>query len=165
MKIKKIVGQISRVLRLKIGEQIILSDGELNEKLVEIKEISKNFIEGIVLKSYKNENEAEVYGILYCAILKRENFELVVQKAIEIGISEIVPIITERTVKLNLNYERLEKIIKEDSEQSGRGRLPVLKKDMKFKEAIESAKKNNLNLFLDSSGASGAKPMSSFIAI
>lgn len=68
-------------------------------------------------------NQREV--ILYCAILKHENFELVVQKATEAGIKEIAPIITTRTIKLDIRKDRLEKIIKEAAEQSGRGVVPV----------------------------------------
>ena len=83
---------------------------------------------------------------------KKENFELVVQKAVEIGVKEIIPIITKRTVKLNLKYDRLEKIIKEAAEQSGRGILPILRKAMDFKKAIEEAEQNNINLFFDISG-------------
>jgi hypothetical protein len=50
---------------------------------------------------------------LYLAILKKENFELAVQKSVESGISEIIPVITERTIKTGLNTERLKKIILE----------------------------------------------------
>lgn len=149
---KDIVNQIKNVLKLRAGEQIILGDGDSNEVLVELSTPRGSNVEGRVLKKYKNKNEAEVYGILYCAILKRENFEIVVQKATEIGISEIIPLITERTVKLNLNYDRLEKIIKEAAEQSGRGKIPILQKVVKFEEAIEKVNKNDLNVFLDSSG-------------
>lgn len=150
---KEIVNQICKVLKLKVGEQVILGNGEMEEILMDIKDINRYYVEGRILKKHRNENEADIYGILYCAVLKKENFELVVQKATEIGISEIVPLITERTVKLNLNYERLGKIIKEASEQSGRGKLPVLRQAMKFEEAVEVAKKNDFNLFLDASGS------------
>lgn len=149
---KEIVNQICNVLKLKVGEQIILGDGKGEEILVDIKDINRYLVAGKIIEKQKNKNETDVCGILYCAILKKENFELVAQKATEIGISEIVPLITERTIKLNLNYERLEKIIKEAGEQSGRGVLPILHKAMKFEEAVEAAGKNDLNLFLDSSG-------------
>jgi 16S rRNA (uracil1498-N3)-methyltransferase len=148
----EIVHQIRDVLRLQKGEQIILCDGKMNEAIAEITSMGKNAIDISILEVRKNANESQAYGILYCAILKKENFELVVQKAVEVGIKEIVPLITERTVKLNLKEERLKKIIKEAAEQSGRGVLPILSESMAFEKAISQAKGNNTNLFFDPTG-------------
>ncbi len=100
----------------------------------------------------KNENELPVYGILYCSILKRENFELVAQKSTEIGIKEIVPIISSRTIKMNLREDRLEKIIKEAAEQSDRGILPILNKPMKFDDALIHSRANDFNIFFHPGG-------------
>lgn len=146
------LNQTRNVLKLKKGEQIILGDGKLNEATVEIKELDKEFLSGKVLKKEKNQNEPETYSVLYCSILKRENFELVVQKVVEVGIKEISPIITKRTVKLNLRADRLDKIIKEAAEQSGRGIVPVLREPVSFEKAVEGARQNNMNLFFDKSG-------------
>jgi 16S rRNA (uracil1498-N3)-methyltransferase len=93
-----------------------------------------------------------VQVILYCSIIKRENFELMAQKATEVGVKEIVPLLSSRTIKLNIKSERVEKIIKEASEQSGRGKVPELHPPMTFKDALEHAKSNDLNLFFDPSG-------------
>lgn len=73
---------------------------------------------------------------------KKENTELVIEKAVEIGVSEIVPVITSRTIKTGLKEERLLSVIKEATEQSGRTYLPELHEIMKFEEAILFAKKN-----------------------
>src|SRR3989338_8673698 len=106
---REVVGQIRNVLKLKAGEQVLLCDGEMNEVIAEISAIGKEVIKVNVIKEQRNENEPLRKVMLYCAILKRENFELVVQKATEIGVAEIVPVITRRTVKLALKQERLEK--------------------------------------------------------
>lgn len=148
----EIINQIHNVLRLKAGDKIILADGKFNESIAEIKQIGKNFIDLEILKIEKNKNESLVYTILYCSILKKENFELVVQKAVECGIKEITPIITKRTVKLNIKEDRFRKIIKEAAEQSGRGVLPILNSVINFKEALAQARQNNLNLFFDPIG-------------
>lgn len=149
---KEVFSQMKNVLKLKEGEKIILSDGKLNEALCEIKIIGKDFIEVAVEKFYKNENEPWADVVLYCSVLKKENLELVVQKATEIGVKEIMPIITKRTVKLNLKKDRLEKIIKEASEQSGRGMIPILHEVADFNMAIKRAAINDVNFFFDSSG-------------
>ena len=142
------INQVKNVLRLGISDKIILCDGESNEAIAEIVNLNKEFAELNISETYKNKNESEKNIILYCPILKKENFELAVQKAVEIGIKEITPIITKRTVKLGLNYERLNKIIKEAVEQSGRGILPKLNEAIGFEKAVEKAKSDNdLNLF------------------
>ncbi len=150
---EEIINHIKNVLKLNPGEKIILESGNLDEKLAKITKINRNSIECEIVSEYKNKSESEVYGILYCAVLKKENFELVVQKAVETGIKEIVPIITQRTVKLNLNEERLLKIAKEAAEQSGRGIIPKIGAITKFEDAIERAKNIGENFFCDASGS------------
>ena len=58
------------------------------------------------------------------ALIKKGNFELAAEKCTEVGVSEIHPVISERSEKKDLNIERLNKIVKEASEQSGRVTLP-----------------------------------------
>jgi len=141
------INQAKNVLRLKAGDKLILCDGNSNEAIAEIVNLNKESAELKILESYKNKNEPEKHVVLYCSVLKKENFEWAVQKAVEIGVKEITPIITARTVKLGLNRERLEKIIKEAAEQSGRGILPKLNEAIDFDEALKSAKENELSLF------------------
>lgn len=146
---EEILNQVRNVLRFKEGDRMIMADGKLNEAIVKITEVNKKFIEVEVLEKSVNKKESGVYGILYCSILKRENFELVCQKATECGIKEIVPVISARTVKLGFKKERMEKIIREAAEQSGRGELPMLAEAMKFEPAIEKSRENDLNLFFE----------------
>ena len=133
-----LINQVIKVLRLKIGEQIILADGKSTEAITEITALNKKNISVKIISKYSNKNEPAKKVTLFCAILKRENFELVVQKAVETGVSEIAPMITDRTVKTGLNMSRLQKIIKEAAEQSGRGEIPALKEAIKFSEAIKN---------------------------
>ena len=144
-----IVNQVLRVLRLGVGDRFIISDGNTNECICELSGRQSGRLTVSVIERYTNDNDPAVAAVLYCAILKRENFELVVQKATEIGVREIVPVITERTVKLEIKEDRLHKIIREASEQAGRGRLPILHKPMSLSDAIVDAKRNDVNLFFD----------------
>ena len=137
------------VLRLNISEKIILSDGKNQEAMSKIVGFGKNLVEVEVLEINENKNESSVYGILYCSILKRENFEWVVQKATECGIKEIVPVVSARTVKFGIKEDRFRKIILEAGEQSGRGELPILREPLKFNEALKNAGQNDLNLFFE----------------
>ncbi len=133
------IKQIKTVLRLEIGDLILLSDGKGTEAEVAITTISKESISGTILKTEKkDERQKEVS--LYLAILKKENFELAVQKAVECGVSNIIPVIVERTIKTGLNIPRLEKIILEASEQCGQNIVPILHPIMDFEKALAHGK-------------------------
>jgi len=142
------IKQIKGVLRLGIGDFLILCDGKGTEAKVEITEIEKTHISTKVIEKTKKENNSKKVS-LYLAILKKENFELAIQKVVEIGVNEIIPIITERTIKTGLNVERLNKIIREASEQSGRTILPTLYPTLKFEDAIQDGTKNEEKVFFD----------------
>ena len=121
---KDLVKQIKSVLRLKEGDKVLISDGNMNEALTKIIKIKGDIIEVEIEKIESNKNEPSANVSLFCAVLKRENFELVVQKATEVGVKEIFPIITSRTVKTGFKKDRLEKIITGPREQPGRGTVP-----------------------------------------
>ncbi|MDP2630763.1 MAG: RsmE family RNA methyltransferase [Candidatus Uhrbacteria bacterium] len=145
--------QMRSVLKLHTGERIILANGLGLEALCEVGGYGADSVSVNILEQLTNKVEPSSYTILYCAILKRENFELVAQKATEVGAKEIIPVITKRTVKLNLRPDRLEKIIKEAAEQSGRAFIPKLYAPMTLEDAFDRAAKHSANFFFDPSGA------------
>ncbi len=76
---------------------------------------------------------------LYQAVIKKSNMELVVQKAVELGVDRIVPVLTERVAeKGKLNLARLKLIAKEAAMQSERLEIPEITEIISFKEAIKS---------------------------
>lgn len=77
---------------------------------------------------------------LYMSVIKNSNFDLVVEKVTELGVSRIIPVIAERTVKSGLNFERLNKLATEASEQSGRMDVPKIDEILNLKVAIDDAK-------------------------
>ena len=149
---KEIFNQLKNVFRFSSGDQIILGDGGQNEAIAEIKGFKNNKVEVEILKRYKNSNEPKTRITLFCSMLKKENFELVVSKATEIGVAAIVPIVTKRTVKLNLKENRLKKIISEAAEQSGRGIVPLLGEPRSFQKAISQSAGNDFNILFDPRG-------------
>src|SRR5437016_4158084 len=104
---KEFLNQAKNVLKLKKGEKIIIANGKGKEALFEIQHFKKDALLVKLVEELQNSNEQAVAVTLYCAMLKKENFELVCQKATEIGVKVICPIITERTVKTGLNQTRL----------------------------------------------------------
>lgn len=151
----KQVRQIKKVLRLEVGSRLILANGKMKEALCVIEEVGRIGIRVRVEEVQDNKNETPYYCVLYCALLKKENFGLVVEKATEVGIKEIVPFVSRRTVKIGFNGVRLRKIAREAVEQSGRGQVPVIQSPFKLDEIFESSYRNSVNVFFDVMG----KPM------
>lgn len=148
----ELLHQWKNVLKFKIGEQLMLSTSLGHEALCQIVDMNKKEAVLKVLSESKNEKDLNKNVTLYLAILKKENFELVAQKATELGVSNIVPVKTERTVKQNLNFERLNKIVKEASEQSGRSTIPKVLDITDFETAIKSIDQSGTNILFDMSG-------------
>ena len=148
----RLTHQIAKVLRLKAGETVQLCDGSGHEARGTIREVFAHSVEVALVDRWDLAHEPKKSVTLYCAILKRENFEWVVQKATEVGVSVIVPMRTERTVKMQIKQDRLEAIALEAAEQSGRGVVPVIHAPMLFHEAVTDAQKNSANIFFDLRG-------------
>lgn len=143
---QRIIHQVKNVLRLKIGEKISIIDGVGNELIGEIIALSKKNIV-VSIESIENvQNELKHKVVLYCSIIKRENFELLIQKATELGVNAIAPIITERTVVKNVSISRLKKIVTEASEQCGRSIVPKIFPVKKFNAVLKDIKKEK-NVF------------------
>ena len=149
LKDKEIVHQLTKVLRLHPRENVILCDGRGSEAQGEIVSMEKSTILLKLDAPHTINSEPIRQTILYCAILKRENFEWVVQKTTEIGVTAIVPLITQRTVKQKLNLDRLRKIAQEAAEQSGRGQVPSIREPMALDDAMNHARANDANYFFE----------------
>lgn len=125
------------VLRKKQGDAIYLVDGKGTFFVTEIlddnpKKTSVKIIEKI--KNYKKRN----YN-LHLAIAPTKNisrFEWFLEKATEIGIDEITPIISNRSERKHLNLERMNKILISAMKQSLKAHLPKINKCIKFKDFI-----------------------------
>ncbi len=133
------IRQVRNVLRLGVGDFLMLVERGAGEARCSITNLGDAFLEVEVLEHAPAPAEALRSVALYCAALKRDNFEFVAQKATEAGVARIVPVRTERTIKQNLNHVRLEKIVKEAAEQSGRTTVPAVGEVMPFSEAIVDA--------------------------
>ena len=147
---KNLVNQIRKVLRMKIGNGILFLDNSGKEYKSVIKQLDDSAVKSEVIEVSENKNEPELKISLCQSLCKKDKFEWVLEKGTEIGISEFVPIITERTEKLGLNKERAEKILKEAAEQSERGIIPKLLEIQKFSEALRQAQ--GKKILLDRSG-------------
>ncbi len=134
---------ISKVLRLEKGEELIVSTGDGLDRYCTLITSGEECTAEII-KTVKNENEPETEIILFQSVIKNEKMDFLVQKVTELGITKIVPIITERTVvkiedtkKEEKKQERWQKIALEACKQCGRSRIPEVLKAVKLKDAVK----------------------------
>ncbi len=145
-----IVHQAFRVLRLAPGEDIVLLDGKGAEALCHITALDKKHIACDVVSREKHDREPLRHVTLYLALIKRDAFEWAVQKAVEAGVSRIVPVSSHRTVKSQLKPERLQAIMREAAEQCGRVIVPSLGEITDLAKALAFASANaSLAAFFD----------------
>ena len=130
--------QISVVLRMQLGQQVIVLDNLGWEYDAQLVEVGRKRVTAVISNKRPVTNEPACELTLFQAMLKRDNFEWVLQKGTEIGVTRFVPVISERTVvKFKPNkITRWRKIITEAAEQSGRGRLPELTLPMSLDNAF-----------------------------
>ena len=101
MTVPEQIKHIKNILKLTAGEEIVITNGQGHGGIFEIIEYQK---EGILVHKVKDlvKQHVQKEVTLACAILKQDHFELVTQKATELGASTIVPLLTDRTVKNGL---------------------------------------------------------------
>lgn len=141
------------VLRLREGETVQVFDGEGREFLSRIGKIEKReTVLEIIEEIEPSAPESNLDLTLAVALLKGEKFDLVLQKAAELGVVRFVPFITKRTnVKLkdaDKKAERWQKIALEAAKQSGRARLMNIEKPLDFNKFVENSRNSGKNLVL-----------------
>lgn len=136
--------QISRVLRMSPGDEVIVLDNTGGQYTVSLSAIAPTQTEGRITGRRAGCGEPAIRLTLYQAMIRPERFEWVLQKCTELGVSHFVPIVTRRTfhgqgsVSAN-RMERWRRIIREAAEQSGRSRLPELDNPQTLEDTLETA--------------------------
>ena len=129
---------VANVMRLKRGSNINFFNQE-GEWVSEVVFLEKDRVEVKFLNRVKGPLKPSNIELAIC-LVKKNPMEIILQKATELGVSKITPIISERTEIKDLNYERAKKITIEATEQSNQFSPPEISKIIKLKDFI-----NNLN--------------------
>ena len=139
------VNHIRSVLRMKVGEQIKVSDGHNGSYLCKISQINADCVLAQVLEVQACNTELASKIYLFQGIPKGDKMELVVQKAVELGVHQIIPVLTNRcVVKLDdrkslKKVERWNSIALSGAKQSGRAIIPEVTSVMSYKQALSYA--------------------------
>lgn len=141
------VNHIGNVLRMRPGEKVRLCTGQdENDYYCEITEITSDFVRAKILCVEKSGMELPSRLYLFQGLPKSDKMELIIQKAVELGAYQIIPMTVKRTVvKLDAKKEaakqkRWSAISESAAKQSKRMIIPEVTGVMSFKEALEYAK-------------------------
>ena len=137
------VNHIKNVLRLSIGDSITVSDGSSRDYECVIASIS-DVVTADIVDIHDCNAELPVKLGLFQGVPKADKFELIIQKSVELGASEIIPVMMKRTVvklddkKQDKKLERYRKIAEAAAKQSRRGVIPEVASYISFKNAVKS---------------------------
>jgi len=148
----ELLHQWKKVFRFSQGDKVLLFDGTGFEYEAEIISLNNKEAEVKILNTIDRRQKAPKEVWLFAALIKKDNFEWIVQKATELGVSHIVPVISERSEKKGLNMERATKILIEACEQSGRVTLPTIAEPRELKEVIQDVTQDIKAFVFDPSG-------------
>jgi 16S rRNA (uracil1498-N3)-methyltransferase len=138
---------VANVMRMKRGSNINFFNKE-GEWLSEIIFLDRDRVEVKFLNKIKESSKLSNIELAIC-LVKKNPMEIILQKATELGVSRITPIISERTEVKELNYERAQKIVIEATEQSNQLNPPKLSKVIKLKDFLEKLDDTSKFLFAD----------------
>lgn len=148
------VNHIKNVLRMRIGEQLTLSDREDNDYVCSIAEITAERIVLRVLFKEPAGTELPAKLYLFQGLPKSDKMELIIQKAVELGAWEIIPVAAARSIvrldekKAQSRHKRWNAICESAAKQAKRGRIPQVQQVLDMKAAMRYAKQQELDLLL-----------------
>lgn len=148
----KDVNHIRNVLRMSVGEKVLISNGMDREYVCSIDNILKDEVQVIIEDVNGPARELPVKVTLFQGLPKSDKMEWIIQKAVELGVHQVIPVATKRAVvrlegKKEVNKQRRWQAISESAaKQSKRMYVPEVSHVMSFKEALAYA--NNLDVIL-----------------
>jgi len=132
-----------KVLRLKVGQSVTLFDGEDHETEAAITAIDRQLVTVSIGEVNRVSRESALKLHLAQGLSKGERMDLVIQKAVELGVTEFTPVITEHTAfsldkkRMEKKHQHWQKIIENASAQCGRNRLMQLNPTISFKTLLD----------------------------
>lgn len=151
---------LAKSLRMRKGDMIMVSDGSAKDYGCMIEEITKDTVTLTVCYEQANETEPSIKVSLYQGVPKGDKMEDIIQKCVELGIYEITPVLTKRSVsrpdekQAKKKQVRYSKIALEAAQQSGRGIVPNINVMQSFKLAVQNCDADLKIVFYEGGGKS-----------
>ncbi|MFN4221158.1 MULTISPECIES: 16S rRNA (uracil(1498)-N(3))-methyltransferase [Novosphingobium] len=142
---------LAKVMRISPGDAVILCDDQTGEWLSQVTETGKRDVL-LAVEHLLRPREAVPDFQLCAALIKKPNFDLVLEKATELGVAGIVPVITRRCVADKLNPERARTIVVEAAEQCARTALPAIDEAVKLDALLKGWPQGRILFFADENG-------------
>lgn len=131
LRVPELVHQMVRVLKLRTGEEVMFVDGQGKRVEAEIVGYSEQAVEVRIQAASQEESEQMVNSarkpkVICAAILKKDHFEWLTEKLAEVGITDLIPLVSARTIKKEVRVDRLQTIAREAMEQSEQAQLMTI---------------------------------------
>lgn len=139
---------LARVMRVGIGDAVILCDDETGEWAARVVSAGKREIAVEIVNRLRPREDVPDFT-LCPALLKKQRFDLVLEKATELGVANIRPVITRRCVVDALNMERARTVVTEAAEQCARTALPRLFEPVKLSQLLREWPEDAILWFAD----------------
>ena len=139
------VNHIKNVLRMKLGEKLTVNDGEGWQYLCEVESYESDMAVLHIVEKSKAETELSSRIYLFQGLPKQDKMELIVQKAVELGAYQVIPVSTKRAVvkldakKAGKKVERWQQIAVSAAKQAGRGIVPTVGEVCTYAQALKMA--------------------------
>ena len=143
---------MNKVLRLKAGDEIDVSDGDMWEYHGKILSLEPECCQVEILDKQKFSAEPETKITLFQGIPKQGKMELIVQKAVELGVYQVIPVAMKRSVvrlddkKAAKKADRWNSIAESAAKQAGRSRIPEVTMPLSYNEALKMAEELDVTL-------------------
>jgi 16S rRNA (uracil1498-N3)-methyltransferase len=128
--------QMKSVFRFHEGIQFILFNGEAVDYVCEAVSLTRKELVFRVLETRTVKRYSACNLALAFSLIKKDNVEWIVQKGTELGVSEFIPLVSERSEKKGFNVERANRIVIEACEQSGRAEVPQIREAQTFADFL-----------------------------
>ncbi len=146
---------LGNVMRLRAGDPVRLFDDATGEWTARVASAGKR--EVVVVPETRTRKREQVPDFTLCAaLLKKPNFDLVLEKATELGVRRVQPMITRRCVADSLNAERARTIVTEAAEQCARTALPEVAASLKLDVLLREWPAERVLFFADETGGDPA---------
>jgi len=146
---------LGNVMRLGVGSELLVFDGQSGEWLAHIAEAGKKRMTLAVARRTREPEEIPDLWLAFAPV-KRAQTDWLVEKATELGAARLLPVMTQRSIAERVKLERLEAITIEAAEQCGRTRLPDIAAPSPLKQMLASRDPQRRLYFADESGGQAA---------